>query len=278
MGFRDSVAVSKYYSIAVVRLRLTAVAVCSGAFALGWIGLRGATPESVRGVLPIDPATPYIHFTPDSSPIATAILVHGLNSSKEFMQTFAMALVDAGVETYAIDLPGHGDSRTSFNYLNSLRALEASLEMVEEEQGNPIVIGHSMGGALLMDLAPERGFDTMLLLSPAPIPVGDFPNERLLVVTGALEFPRINQFVPTLIEAGGGEALWWKFPNATHSTALFDPEKIGHIVEWVVRGEDGEARIRTIRRYGWLMLMALAAITGAVACGPPGGASCCQRT
>ena len=112
------------------------------------------------------------------------------------MQTFAMALTDAGVETYIIDLPGHGDSSLLFNYRDSLRAIEALLDMVKGSAGNPIVVGHSMGGALLIDLAPERGFETMLLLSPAPIPLADFPNQRLLVVTGALEAPRINQFVP----------------------------------------------------------------------------------
>ncbi len=248
-----------------MRLRFTAVAVCSGAFVLGWVGLTTATPDSVRGFLPLDPATPYIHFIPDSLPIATAILVHGLNSNKEFMQTFAMALTDAGVETYIIDLPGHGDSSLPFNYRDSLRAVEALLDMVKGSAGNPIVVGHSMGGALLIDLAPERGFETMLLLSPAPIPLADFPNQRLLVVTGALEAPRINQFVPEVIEAAGGETLWWKFPDAAHSTALFHPAKIRQMVEWVIDSEDGEAPLRTMRRYGWLMLTVLAAITYAAA-------------
>ena len=253
-----------------MRLRLTAIAVCSGAFLLGWMGLRSATPEIERGVLPLDPATPYLRFTPDSSPSATAVLVHGLNSNKEFMQTFAMALTDVGVETYAIDLPGHGDSSAPFNYSDSRRVVDTLLDWIEPGPGNLIVVGHSMGGALLTDLASARGFRTMLLLSPAPIPLTEFSTERFLIVTGALEAPRINQFIPSLIDAAAGEILWWKFPDAAHSTALFDPDKIRRMVEWVIDSNAGEesensaARLGTLARYGWLVLMALAGVAGAV--------------
>ena len=225
-------------------------------------------PAFERGVLPLDPATPYIRFTPDSPPIATAVLVHGLNSNKEIMQTFAMALADAGVETYAIDLPGHGDSSAPFTYMDSLRAIETFLDSLEASSGDPIVIGHSMGGALLTDLAPARGFQTMLLLSPAPIPIADFSTDRLLVVTGALEAPPINRFIPTLIDVATGDTLWWKFSDAAHSTVLFDPGKIGQMVDWVVDSDgsnsEDAARLGTLRRYGWLILMALAGIAGAI--------------
>jgi pimeloyl-ACP methyl ester carboxylesterase len=271
-GFRkipsSGIADSKYYSIAIVRLRLTALAICSCAFLLAWMGLRSVTPEFERGVLPLAPATPYIRFTPDSTPTATAVLIHGLNSNKEIMQTFAMALADAGVETYAIDLPGHGDSSAPFTYTDSLRAIEAFLDSLEPGPGDPIVIGHSMGGALLTDLAPARGFQTMLLLSPAPIPLADFSTDRLLVVTGALEAPPINRFIPALIDATTGDTLWWKFADATHSTALFDPGKIRQMVNWVVdrdgNNSEDAARLGTLRRYGWLILMALAGIAGPI--------------
>ncbi len=171
------------------------------------------------------------------------------------MQTFAMALADAGVDTYAIDLPGHGDSSAPFNYANSLRAVTSLLDTFERQ---PVVVGHSMGGGLLADLAPLREFETMLLLSPVPVPVEDFPARRLLIVSGALEAPRVNAFFPTLIESASGETLWLKFPDAGHSTALFAPGKIRQVVEWVV---GDEVSSRTTERYVWLLLIALAGIT-----------------
>ncbi len=148
---------------------------CLGAFLGGWIGLRAAGPDRVTGLFPLDPATPYIRFVPRSPPIATAILIHGLNSNKEFMQTFAMALADAGLETYAIDLPGHGDSSVPFTYTESLRAVEGLLDFLGP---NPVVIGHSMGGAILTELALTRQFETMLLLSPAPVPLENLRSDR----------------------------------------------------------------------------------------------------
>ena len=172
------------------------------------------------------------------------------------MQTFAMALADAGVDTYAIDLPGHGDSSGPFSYANSLQAVTSLLDTFER---HPVVVGHSMGGGLLADLAPLREFETMLLLSPVPLPVEDFPARRLLIVSGGLETPRVNAFLPTLMESASGETLWLKFPDAGHSTTLFAPGKIRQVVEWVV---GDEVSSRTIERYRWLLLMALAGITG----------------
>ena len=221
------------------------------------MGLGSATPDTVTGVFPIDPATPYARFVPPSSPIATAILIHGLNSNKEFMQTFGMALADAGLETYAIDLPGHGDSPVPFTYQESVRAVEGVLDFLGT---NPIVIGHSMGGALLTELAPTRGLETMVLLSPAPVPLESLSADRLLVVTGALEPPRIHGFVPQLIAAFGPGAESWEFRSATHSTSLFDPFKIQRLVEWI--GGHPES-LRTWERYAWLGLMGLSAIAAA---------------
>lgn len=241
-----------------MQLRLTALVVCLGAFLGGWIGLRFAGPDRVTGLFPLDPATPYIRFVPRFPPIATAILIHGLNSNKEFMQTFAMALADAGLETYAIDLPGHGDSSVPFTYTESLRVVEGLLDFLGS---NPVVIGHSMGGAILTELALTRQFETMLLLSPAPVPLENLRSDRLLVVTGALEAPPIHEFVPQLIAAAGPGAESWEFPDATHSTALFDPPKLRRLVEWL--GGQVES-VRTWERYVWLALMTLAGTAAAL--------------
>ena len=240
-----------------MRLRLIATAASAVIFLGGWMGLNRATPDSVTGTLPDASSTPYIRFTPDSAPIATALLVHGLNSNKEFMQTLAMALTDAGLETYVIDLPGHGDSRERFTYTKSLRAVEGVLDTLG---GDPIVIGHSMGGAVLVDLAASRQFREILLLSPAPVAVEPFSTGRLLIVTGGLEPPRFNQFVPVLMEAADSTGSWWNLPFGTHSTALFDPAEIGRMVDWAV---DPGASTRTRRRYGWIAVMILSGLSGA---------------
>ena len=155
----------------------------AAAFIVGWLGLGSAV-------------------------LATALLVHGLNSSKEFMQTIGMALADAGFDTYAIDLPGHGDSNAAFDSDETRRAVESVLDSFRV---TPIVVGHSMGASILADIAPTRRFHSMVLLSPAPIPVGNLGRGRLLVVTGALDPPVINEFIPELLGGAEGSSEWWNW-------------------------------------------------------------------
>ena len=87
---------------------LAVILTCLLVFLLACLQYDRQSPHAERGILPINPATPYVRFTPDLVPTGTVILVHGLNSNKEFMQSFGMALAESGFEVYAFDLPGHG--------------------------------------------------------------------------------------------------------------------------------------------------------------------------
>ncbi len=235
---------------------------CLAVFLFAWLQYQRASPGAETGILPINPATPYIRFSPDSSPAATVILVHGLNSNKEFMQSFGMALAESGFQVYAFDLPGHGDSGEPFTFELSSLAVE---RVIDHIGGKPLLVGHSLGGALLIDLAPTRALETMVLLSPAPVAVEALEVGRILVVTGDLDAPRINEFVPRLMDAAGTAGVWWKFPYAAHSSALFDPSKMGMIVGWMGGADDS---IRAVGRYVWLAVMAAAGLIAAAALVP----------
>ncbi len=222
----------------------------AGAFIVGSLGLGSAMPDVTAGVFSGSPPTPYLRFEPEADPVATALLVHGLNSSKEFMQTIGMALADAGIDAYAIDLPGHGDSKAAFDSDETRRAVEIVLDSFRV---TPIVVGHSMGASILADIAPTRRFHSMVLLSPAPIPVGDLGRGRLLVVTGALDPPVINEFIPELLGGAQGSSEWWVFPAVGHSGTLFSPTRLAMVADWM-GGSAGD--LRTSTRFGWLALMA----------------------
>jgi hypothetical protein len=239
-------------------VRLAAVAICCSLFVLSLVGFNQSSPDRVDGTLPEPESVPYTRFSPRNSenggPTGTALIVHGLNSNKEFMYLLAMCLADAGFQTWVIDLPGHGDSSGRFNSEASQRAIESALESLPAET---VVIGHSLGAALLADLALLRRFETAVLLSPPPIPLGPINVGRLLVVSGRFDAPRINAFIPALLEAGPTDAEWWRFPWAGHSTALFNPVQHGMIVEWI--GGPGDS-LRTSGRLGWLTLMVVATL------------------
>ena len=195
-------------------------------------------------------------------PTGTAILVHGLNSNKEFMQSFGMALAESGFDVYAFDLPGHGDSGEGFTFELSSLVLE---RVIDHVGGEPLLVGHSLGGSLLIDLAPTRSLGTVVLLSPAPMPVEALGVGRILVVSGDLDAPRINEFIPLVMEAAGTAGVWWKFPYTAHSSALFDPSKMGLIAEWM--GGAGEG-IRAVQRYVWIAVMAAAGLIAALVLAP----------
>jgi len=248
-------------------------ACASGAlFLMAWAGFSRTLPERHRGHLPGTAGTPFLHLEPSDrggpqgldGALATAprrqiLIVHGLNSNKEFMQILALALTDGGFETWVIDLPGHGDSSTEFDSDSSVAAIGEALDTLPEDT---IVLGHSMGAALLAEMSMARHFDTAILLSPPPIPLAPLDIDHLLVVSGRFDAPRINEAVPALIEMTGPDTEWWLLPWAGHSSSLFNPGQLDRMLRWL--GSQA-TQTRTRERLFWLgmMLVSCLAVPGA---------------
>ena len=222
-------------------------------FILAWTQSLRLEPRRETGILPLDPATPYIHYLPAGRPRARVLVVHGLDASKETMQILSAALADGGFEVYSIDLPGHGDSPARFEAQLAERAIQNVLGTIGADS---IVVGHSLGAGLLLDLAGERSFSTMVLLSPPPTPVAEVRADRVLLVSGEFDIPRIRAFAPILADTGS-HVEWWQLTWAAHSSAIFNPVHVRRIVEWL--GGNGEA-VRTVARLIWIGVMFVAAI------------------
>ncbi len=141
-------------------------------FVLAWVAISRLEPNRQTGILPTEPPTPYIHYLPESSQESrrVVLVVHGLDSSKETMRTISAALADAGFEVYDIDLPGHGNSTVGFDATIAREAIRHVLAHIGPES---IVLGHSLGAGLLLDLSEGQPFSTMVLLSPPPLPVDE---------------------------------------------------------------------------------------------------------
>jgi pyruvate dehydrogenase E2 component (dihydrolipoamide acetyltransferase) len=121
-------------------------------------------------------------------PGAPLIFLHGLGGSQSTWQVVLGELVD-GHRVAAIDLPGHGtsDRREGADYTVAGLA-SAIAEVIEQlKLHQPIVIGHSLGGAVAMNVAttspslisglvlidsaglgPEISADLLRLMSSAP--------------------------------------------------------------------------------------------------------------
>ena len=236
-----------------LRLQLAAAAV----FLLAWTQSSALEPRGESGVLPIDPPTPYIHYLNPAAGAAApqrVLVVHGLDVSKEVMRLMSAALADGGFDVYAIDLPGHGDSVAHFRTEVAQQAIRNAKAYLGEKT---IVVGHSLGAGLLLDLAATDQFSTVVLLSPPPISISEIHAERVLIATGAIDVPRILAFVPIASDIGGPRVESWILPWGAHSAPIFNPRYVRRVVEWL--GGDG-GKTRTIARMVWIVVMLASAV------------------
>jgi pimeloyl-ACP methyl ester carboxylesterase len=97
------------------------------------------------------------------------LFVHGYFGLAVAFERMMACLSSKGHRCVAIDLRGHGDSALSGDLGKvSIHEYADDVERVARLLGDPVIIGHSMGG-LLAQLAAERGVaKAIVLLSPAP--------------------------------------------------------------------------------------------------------------
>ena len=236
-----------------MRVRLAIIAGCAAAFGAGFVTLRTVRPAETRGVFPTRPPTPFVRFAPEGPPLGRVLALHGVGAGKAMMRHTAMAMADGGFDVHLVDLPGHGDSPGS---LSSSAALGVVEQLVETLGAGTILVGHSMGGGFLVEHAAGRDVGTLVLYSPGPVPVDEVRAERVLVVSGRFDSPRIDDGIPRVIDAVTGAAMWWRDPWGAHSTALFSARRLRAVVRWMGGRDDAVA---TGRRMGALALMTLAA-------------------
>lgn len=111
----------------------------------------------------------------------TVVLVHGIGHRRQAWGTLPELLADRGYDVVAVDLPGHGESPVPTKPAGYSMASHAEqLEELFDDLGldRPHVIGNSLGGAMVLELATRESVRSALALAPA----GFFPIHHLLVV------------------------------------------------------------------------------------------------
>lgn len=124
---------------------------------------------------------------------AAVILVHGNFASKAWW-TEQLAAAPDGLELFALDLPNFGDSeRLPGNieittYARAVAAFLDALALGPKGGRRPVLVGHSLGGAVVQALAVERpgAFAGMLLVSAAP-PTGFRTEESHYALLASLK-------------------------------------------------------------------------------------------
>jgi pimeloyl-ACP methyl ester carboxylesterase len=101
---------------------------------------------------------------------APIVFVHGTGHAAWCWENFSTYFADAGFATYAVSLRGHGGSggaerlrSTSVaEYVADLRSVAESLDAL------PILVGHSLGGLVVMRYLQRFPAAAAVLLAPAP--------------------------------------------------------------------------------------------------------------
>src|SRR5690606_27872566 len=106
--------------------------------------------------------------------------VHGWTCRRSHWAAQLALLAEFG-EVLAVDLPGHGDSAASPPATATVTGLASTLAELDKVQAcglSVVLIGHSMGGAVVLEAA--RLLDnvrTVVLVDTFVIPYGDLPEE-----------------------------------------------------------------------------------------------------
>lgn len=100
------------------------------------------------------------------------LLVHGFCAAPDELQTFAKLLEDRGIDSFSVQLAGHGtkpDDLYGTTWKDWYNSAVAGLEYVKSwNMEYLLVAGISMGGAISILLASEyEGIDGLILFAPA---------------------------------------------------------------------------------------------------------------
>ncbi len=117
----------------------------------------------------------YDVWVPDIAPRAVVVLSHGLGEHARRYDHVAERFVDDGLVTYALDHRGHGRSGGKRVRLRDISEYTGDFDRLVgiATKAHPgckcIVVGHSMGGAIVFAYGVERpdNYDLMVLSGPA---------------------------------------------------------------------------------------------------------------
>ena len=126
------------------------------------------------------------------------LFVHGAWHGAWCWDNFMNFLAEKGFACYALDLPAHGERQGGEENIRRQTFMGYVREVgrVADEIGDPIVIGHSMGGYVVMKYLEEATPPATVLV--APLPFRNLP--RMTFCKMALQYPlmamRFNALLP----------------------------------------------------------------------------------
>ncbi|KAF9404425.1 hypothetical protein BGZ94_004190 [Podila epigama] len=142
---------------------------------------RGPWTCSVRSMSTAKPSTVALSFTSVPKPqfakpalCQPIVIMHGLFGSKQNWKALSKALATRlNTDVVTLDLRNHGESEHAADHDYPHMASDVVRFMQEQSLEKPIVIGHSMGGKVAMNLALRNQslLDRIVVVDMAPVKV-----------------------------------------------------------------------------------------------------------
>lgn len=225
----------------------------------------------------------------------SAIVVHGYSGSKEMMQSIARSLAESGMAVYCPDLPGSGDSSERYRREEMHGALRGFYDFLLAkgyiQSGKVALIGHSMGGGLVTQLACEKdGIRATVAISSAPAGLGSKRPLNFLAVVGGRDLPGLRDTTIRMMREATSGAFFQDgqeigdiadgtarrlliVGGANHLGVVYSLETIREIQEWLGRTFGLQSLPQPRQRMLWVgvsyvgvffLFIPLAALVGAV--------------
>jgi alpha-beta hydrolase superfamily lysophospholipase len=144
---------------------------------------------------------------PGVQPIGAVIMVHGLAANRRTMEYLGTDFAGHGFRAYLIDLPGHGDSKQAFSFIRAEKCAEAVVSsLVTAGQIDPrktVLLGHSMGGAIVIRIADRDPVAATIAIAPAPMTPPTRMPANLLIFSGQYDFGVLKRQAQALAAAAG---------------------------------------------------------------------------
>lgn len=183
------------------------------------------------------------------TPQGTVVLFHGISANKKIMFYIAHGFAEQNLRVFVPDLPGHGHSPGPFSPQRAEECSEALVSgLISRGMLNPdrtIVAGHSMGGAIALQVGAHIPVAGVVAISPAPMQSahGVSPEKMLfhysgpwpqhfLVISGSLEPKSIRENASDLVSSRKDSAQDEEIPGATHVSILFSSGTVRSFQDW----------------------------------------------
>ncbi len=159
--------------------------------------------------------------------MSTYVLIHGAWAGRWCWEKVAPLLQQAGHQVVPLDLPGHGQDRTPLREITLAAYTKRVCETLDAQAEPVMLVGHSMGGIVITQVAEERPekIQTLVYLSAFLPQNGESLFQLASGDTGSLIMPNlmVNEeqgYMTFKEEAPLKEIKLWSGVQSVHRDSL----------------------------------------------------------